>query len=221
MDATEAGRLLSLVSHELRTPINVVDGYLRLVLSERLGQLSDKQQHVLTQANRSTTRMAAVLGDLSALARFEDGRADWNPEIVEVGRLLDEAIASFTPPPDFTCVATHAGPPLDVRVEADRTWLLRALAACLQAVARTAPTATAVVATTGSDDAGGRPALVIAPDDLDPAVVAREAAGHPIDEFLGGLGLEIPLARRVFARAGAALEALPGGHRGVRLVFGA
>lgn len=221
MDATEAGRLLSLISHELRTPVNVVDGYLRMVLSEKLGPVGDKQKQVLTQAGRSASRIASLLGDLSEMGRLEDGRAEWNAESVAIVPLIDEVVAAFTPPADFTCVATRAGDDIDVRIEADPARLARSLAACLQAVARTAPTASTIVATLGREAASGRPAIVVAPDSLDPADVARDAAGHPADEFVGGLGLEIPLARRVLARAGATLEGIPGGHRGLRIVFDA
>ncbi|MGH3117468.1 MAG: histidine kinase dimerization/phospho-acceptor domain-containing protein, partial [Gaiellales bacterium] len=40
-------RLLSLAVHELRTPATVVGGYLRMVLKDRAGPLSEDQRRLL------------------------------------------------------------------------------------------------------------------------------------------------------------------------------
>ena len=54
-DSTEHDRFsraISLAVHELRTPVTVVCGYLRMVLKEHGGPLTDKQKKMLQEAQR-------------------------------------------------------------------------------------------------------------------------------------------------------------------------
>jgi signal transduction histidine kinase len=50
-------RTLSLTVHELRTPVTVVSGYLRMLLKEQGGPLTEKQRKMLEEAERSCGRI--------------------------------------------------------------------------------------------------------------------------------------------------------------------
>ena len=52
-------RLLSLSVHELRTPMTVVAGYLRMLLKDRAGPVTDQQRRLLEEAEKSCGRLAS------------------------------------------------------------------------------------------------------------------------------------------------------------------
>ena len=52
-------RVMSLAVHELRTPVTVVSGYLRMLLRDQAGPLTDKQRKMVEEADRSCTRSIA------------------------------------------------------------------------------------------------------------------------------------------------------------------
>ena len=60
-------RALSLAVHELRTPVTVVAGYLRMVLREQAGPVTEKQRKMLEEAERSCTRLSALVTEMSDL----------------------------------------------------------------------------------------------------------------------------------------------------------
>ena len=64
-------RTLSLAVHELRTPVTVVAGYLRMLLREQAGPLSDKQRKMLEEADRSCGRLGALVAEMSELGKLE------------------------------------------------------------------------------------------------------------------------------------------------------
>jgi signal transduction histidine kinase len=64
-------RALSLAVHELRTPVTVVAGYLRMLLKEQGGPLSEKQRKWLEEAERSCGRIGALVAEMSDLGKLE------------------------------------------------------------------------------------------------------------------------------------------------------
>ncbi len=75
LDTEVLPRLLSLAVHEFRTPVTVVAGYLRMLLREQGGPLTDKQRKMLEEADRSCTRLGALVAEMSDLGKLESGDA--------------------------------------------------------------------------------------------------------------------------------------------------
>src|SRR5687767_4161787 len=93
-------KLLSLAVHEFRTPITVVAGYLRMVLKERAGPISDQQRKLLEEAEKSCGRLSALVAEMSDLSGLEGGTAAFNAATVDLAALIDEAAASLPELPD-------------------------------------------------------------------------------------------------------------------------
>ena len=55
---------ISNISHELRTPLTHIKGYLDLMISKDLGDLSDEQSQVLTVMTKATNRLERLIEDL-------------------------------------------------------------------------------------------------------------------------------------------------------------
>ncbi|HYC22967.1 MAG TPA: GAF domain-containing sensor histidine kinase [Candidatus Bathyarchaeia archaeon] len=62
------------VSHELRSPLNVILGYLEMMLDRGLGPLSREQADALERAQRQGTALLEMIEALLDLNRFEAGR---------------------------------------------------------------------------------------------------------------------------------------------------
>ncbi len=86
--------LISVASHELRTPLTAVLGYeqrlLRLLRSEGA---SDAVRRSATEAFEQTQRMARMVGELLDVSRLERGALDLTLEPVEIGGVVDQAVA--------------------------------------------------------------------------------------------------------------------------------
>lgn len=68
-NAGEREELLTVVSHELRTPITVIAGFNKLLLSEKVGPLTDEQRHFLSESAKSCRRLSTFIGNLIEAAR--------------------------------------------------------------------------------------------------------------------------------------------------------
>src|SRR5574342_1161935 len=88
-------KLLSLSVHEFRTPMTVVAGYIRMLLKDRAGPLSDQQRRLLEEAEKSCARLSALLVEMSDLAGLEAGTATFNKSAVDLRGVLSDAIASL------------------------------------------------------------------------------------------------------------------------------
>jgi two-component system, OmpR family, phosphate regulon sensor histidine kinase PhoR len=116
---------VSAVSHELRTPVTSI----RLLLEGlRDGRLIDEDRiQAMSLLARETDRLEQLVGKVLELSRLESGAHAYARERVEVGELVEEALASFdaltlTQP---TKVTTDLEPGL--AVTGDRATLVRAL----------------------------------------------------------------------------------------------
>src|SRR5688500_20234359 len=93
-------RLLGLAVHEFRTPITVVAGYIRMLLKERAGAITDQQRKLLEETEKSCGRLSALVAEMSDLTALEGGTAGLNRGPVRVAALLEEVISSSPELPD-------------------------------------------------------------------------------------------------------------------------
>ncbi|PVY76282.1 PAS domain S-box-containing protein [Tamilnaduibacter salinus] len=123
-DMTERHRLarmqrqfVSTVSHELRTPLTSLNGILRLLGAGVTGALPDRATDLVQRAERNGERLAALIDDLLDMERLVAGRMSIHPEVVDVGRLVREAIDGNRPYADRLNVT------LAPRIEVDTAWV--------------------------------------------------------------------------------------------------
>jgi signal transduction histidine kinase len=78
------------VSHELRSPLNVILGYLEMVLDRGLGPLTLEQVDALGRTHRQSIALLEMITALLDLNRFEAGRLPLQRARVDLGALLTE-----------------------------------------------------------------------------------------------------------------------------------
>ncbi len=88
---------VSLVSHELRTPITSIMGYMDLVLDGDAGPLNDEQREYLDIAQRNTTRLSSLVGDLLDVSRLESGAVHLKYATLDIRDLVAEVVQLLGP----------------------------------------------------------------------------------------------------------------------------
>ncbi len=85
------------VSHELRTPLVTILGYTQLVLSGRMGPLSDTQRQSLSTVHRNGQKLKDFIDELLDYSRHELTRESLTRETFPVRRAIDQAAAAIYP----------------------------------------------------------------------------------------------------------------------------
>ena len=65
---------LATISHELRTPLTAINGYLQLLLGNRIGPLSPGQKEVLERIHAHSDLLTGKVNDLIEIAEIDSGR---------------------------------------------------------------------------------------------------------------------------------------------------
>lgn len=201
-------KLLSLAVHEFRTPMTVVSGYIRMLLKERAGAISGEQRRLLEEAEKSCTRLSALLAELSDLSRLEGNTATFNRRRVDVRAVLRNAAAALPPLPDRDLATDLEADSGEAWVEGDAARLEHALAAVIAAIRREIVSADRLIVRERQRTWDGRPASWIAI--ADPAAIDALAGAEPatlavFDEWRGGVGLSLAVARRIVQAHGGHL----------------
>jgi signal transduction histidine kinase len=219
--SSDLARLLSLIAHELRTPLSVTSGYVKMLASERPGPLNEAQKHALGGAGRSCAHLTTVAADLSMLGRLERGEVSPQPAAIDLEALAREVVEGYVVHPDHpvTVNLTDGAGASPLTLQADRDHLRRALTALLAAVVRAAPDDGAVrigwksltasngwSGVAGMDD-GPRVLIGLAlADRLDDLLQADASSLEPLDELQAGLGMALPVVRRLMGLEGGTIQ---------------
>ncbi|MBM4195377.1 MAG: hypothetical protein FJ202_13520 [Gemmatimonadetes bacterium] len=128
-------RTLSLAVHELRTPITVTAGYLRILLRDQASPLTDRQRHMLEEAERACGRINALIAELSELGKLAAGELALPTVTFDLAALVAEVAGDMHDGQDRGIrIEVRATQPLIVA--GDRIRLAAALRALAQAALR-------------------------------------------------------------------------------------
>lgn len=201
-------RLLGLSVHEFRTPLTVVSGYISMLLKDTAGPLNDKQRHLLQEAAKSSARMADLLKETSKLADLEAGTASFTRTAIDLHALVAEVIAELPPPPELAVRVTQQDGRGHSMVQADRKEMKAALTSVLVALRRELVTSNELFVRERTADHEGRPAVWLSVGDAE-RLDALEAGGPEtlttFNEWRGGVGLSLAIARRIIDAHGGAM----------------
>jgi signal transduction histidine kinase len=195
-------RLLSLSVHEFRTPITVVAGYIRMLLKDRAGPLSDQQRRLLEEAEKSCGRLSSLVAEMSELSSLEAGSSPFNRSNIDIDVFLREAIAALPQLPDREIGVELSGPDQSATVQGDPGRLRTAFTSLLTALRRELVTSNRLHVRHVTRQHEGRTVAWIAIGDdeqIERLTTAEPSALATFDEWRGGCGLSLAIARRVFA----------------------
>jgi PAS domain S-box-containing protein len=114
--------MVSVVSHELRTPLTSLRGFADLLLARELPP--DKQRQFLTIIHAETVRLAHLINDFLDLQRMRAGRQIYHLACTDLGALLRDTVAVFTPAAGPHAIRVETADPLPP-VHADASACIR------------------------------------------------------------------------------------------------
>jgi signal transduction histidine kinase len=86
---------ISNISHELRTPLTHIKGYLELMVTESLGQITEEQKHALQVSQQSTGKLEALIEDLIMVSLATRGELSIKQDNIDIHRIANLALKTF------------------------------------------------------------------------------------------------------------------------------
>jgi len=215
-------KVLSLSVHEFRTPMTVVSGYIRMLLKDRAGPLSDQQRRLLEEAEKACGRLSGLVSEVSELSSLEAGTLTMNKQRTDLRSALRQAAEQLPPLPDRDIPVALELSDGAAMVHGDPVRLAQAFVALFVALRREFVGADSlVVRDRESDAADGARTIELRIGDADAVAALETDPERPLfDEWRGGVGLSLLVARRIVESHGGHLWGAPGGHKtGARVVL--
>jgi len=111
---------VSNISHELRTPLTHVKGYLQLLITGSLGNVSEEQRHALEVSQRSAAKLEGLIEDLIMFSLATRGEMSMQLEDVDIHRLVTSSAQAAMSKAEERGVRVVAAVPSDApHVQAD------------------------------------------------------------------------------------------------------
>jgi len=189
--------LLSLAVHEFRTPASVVGGYLRMLQKDQDPQMSERQRRMIDEAEKSCARLVAIVSELSDIGKLDSGVVTLSRQSLDLFTLIENVAELVHEGSDRDVHLQLIGPSTGAPISGDAVRLRNAFDAIFRAILREKPSPSTVVAERRSLTIDGKPAAVLIVADEGRVQEAYDREPGPFDDKRGGLGLALPLARRV------------------------
>lgn len=195
------------LSHELATPLTPALGYLRLLLQDELGPLTEVQRKSLVAVDASISRLRGLIDTLLDVSSLETGRMHFFGREYDFAknakRVLDEAKPRFVDR-QIELVFQNSKQPMPAFGDPEK--VRRAMAHLIDNAAKFTPKGGAVAVDVTALEGEGAPNYRFRVGDSGPGV-AKESLGAILDVFyqadgsvtrqFGGVGLGLAFVRRV------------------------
>jgi len=200
-------QLLSLAVHEFRTPASVVGGYLRMLQRDTDANLSERHRKMIDEAEKSCARLVALIAELGEIGKLDSGAITLGHQPIDFFGLVAEVAEHMHEAEDRGVHLIAKGEGDRAMLPGDAGRLRSAVDAVFRAILREKAGPCDVIADRRRDVRDGRPCAVVVVSDADSVATAYGRAQRRFDETRGGLGLALPLARRVIEAHGGQLLA--------------
>jgi signal transduction histidine kinase len=208
--------LVSTVSHQLKTPLTSIRMALYLLLDDKLGPLTPKQEELLLAARDDTERLHSIVEDLLDIARIQSGRIQMDFQTLDASTLAQDAVESFKVPAQDRGITLVASIPQGLpQVMADPTRIPHVFANLLSnAIKYTSPGGTVTVGASTDQES-----VWYTVSDTGPGIPS-EYLPHVFEQFFrvpdqggsSGAGLGLAIAKEVVVAHGGEIrvESQPG-----------
>jgi signal transduction histidine kinase/HAMP domain-containing protein len=87
---------LSVVTHELKTPLTAIQGYIRLLLMGKGGDLSAKQADLLQRSRKQADVLNIMVQDLLDATRLEGGNLQLDLQALDANQAAEDVVSAFS-----------------------------------------------------------------------------------------------------------------------------
>lgn len=196
-------------SHELRTPLTAVKGQIEVALQR--DREPWEYREILRAVNQDVDRMVRLVGSLLSLARADAGQIPLARERVELGGLVEAAVAQVTPLAEERRIALRVAGGPEVLLTADEDLLLQLVLNLLDNALKYTPQGGSVEAGWSLEENDA----VLRVSDTGPGI-APEHLPRVFDRFYrvdtararadGGVGLGLSICRWIAEAHGGTIE---------------
>lgn len=177
------------------------------------GELNDRQRKMIDEAEKSCARLVALIAELSDVAKLDSGATALARQPVDLFVLVADVAEHVQEARDREVRLEVRGETGGAGIHGDAARLRSAFDAVFRAILREKTGPCVVIAECRRESRGGERAAVVVVSEADTVNAAYERDRETFDEKRGGLGLALPLARRVIEAHGGRLSApSPAGH---------
>jgi signal transduction histidine kinase len=198
-------QLVSLAVHEFRTPVSVVAGYLRMLERDSDPPLSDRQRRMVDEAAKSCARLVAIVAELSDIGKLDSGLMALARQPLDLFSLVAEVAELVHEASDREVHLKVRGEDHGAPMSGDAPRLRTAFDAIFRAILREKPGPATVLVDRRRVSRDGAAAAVLIVSEEPSVQETYEREPGPFYEKRGGLGLALPLARRVIEGHGGQL----------------
>ena len=170
--------------------------------------LTDRQRKMIDEAEKSCSRMVALIAEMSEVSKLDADAVTFGREQLDLFSLVRDVATGVHEAGERDVRLEVRGDPSGASILGDGARLKRAFDAVFRAILREQPDACTVVVErrVHKHGDGSKAAVVVVAADAR-VQAAYEAAPSAFDEKRGGMGLALPLARRVIERHGGRIWA--------------
>ena len=87
-------RFLAIASHDLKAPLSAVQSYLQLMLGGFVGEMAEKQRHMMERSSKRVSELLGLISDLLDISRIEAGQIIREMEEVSLPQVVRDSIES-------------------------------------------------------------------------------------------------------------------------------
>jgi len=87
-------RFLAIASHDLKAPLSAVQSYLQVMLGGFVGEMAEKQRHMVERSSKRITELLELINDLLDVSRIEGGQIVKEVEDVTLSKVVEDSIGN-------------------------------------------------------------------------------------------------------------------------------
>ncbi len=127
VSAADQAAFLHSVAHELSTPLTPIVGYVKILLSRKLGPLTEQQARVLESVGHSADHLSQIIDNLVDFADLEAGRSEIHLRPVDLAVLVDRCLEEVRPQARAKRLTVEKILPQTLAVDADEIKIRQAI----------------------------------------------------------------------------------------------
>ena len=212
-------RFIQNVSHEVRTPLNIISGFSQVIANPELTETVEERQHMAEMMQQSAGQITNLIDEIIGLSLIETSTVAVRGDLIKVNEQLNTIVANFEEAlqPGVTLSVESELEP-DYAFATNKGMFSRIVNALIDNAIKYTEKGSIVV----KASAFAR-ALTIAVEDTGCGVPAKEAENIfgrfvKLDSFKQGIGLGLPLSRKLAEQLGGTVTLDTSYHAGARFV---
>ena len=207
------------VSHEVRTPLNIISGFSQVIANPELTESDEERQHMAEMMQQSASQITDLIDEIIGLSFIETSTMAVRDDIIKVNEQLETIVANYqeSVSPTVT-LKVESELEADYNFATNKGMLTRIVSALIDNAIKYTDKGSIVV----KASAFAR-ALTIAVEDTGCGVPAKEAENIfgrfvKLDSFKQGIGLGLPLSRKLAEQLGGTVTLDTSYSSGARFV---